>query len=488
LALGGVAAFGCSQLLGGFGDVPYGGASDAGDASTTSDAISDATSDSPGPDGALEGGAGRLLAFAVGYSSACAVRPDHTVWCWGLDEWGEVGHAPNGDRMCVQLASDGGLVSRLECAPTPLPVEGITDAVDVAVGAEFACAILDDGGVSCWGIDNLNQLAHGGPVPTPDQSCPYSDASTEGHLPCHYFPTHVEIGAPVRKLALGAGFACAVTAAGDALCWGENGSGELGNADAAVTTSSTPVAVANVRGLIEVSATLDQSNPYACAASDAGNVWCWGANTWGQLGRDSGIDDAGGLPSFEPQVVVDQDGGPLAGATNVRAANATSCAIVGGVLRCWGRNAYRQFANASVPIQTAIPTPAINLRDKLVTAGTTLVGFEMHATHSAALDSQGTAWGWGDGAFGALGVIPPPLTDSPARFPFAADAGPPIVTRIALGLYTSMFETSDGSLWVLGQNHVGQLGLDPDLSDTCSDNAGNPVACITVPTKLEFPP
>ncbi len=37
-------------------------------------------------------------------------------------------------------------------------VPGLTGVVQVAIGSEATCAVLDDGGVSCWGSNEYGQL------------------------------------------------------------------------------------------------------------------------------------------------------------------------------------------------------------------------------------------------------------------------------------------------------------------------------------------
>ncbi len=86
---------------------------------------------------------------AVSDDMACALRGDGTVWCWGDNRSGRLG--------------DGTTVTRT----APAAVRGLRAAVDVAVSpgssrvAPHACAMHRDGSVSCWGGNELGQLADG---------------------------------------------------------------------------------------------------------------------------------------------------------------------------------------------------------------------------------------------------------------------------------------------------------------------------------------
>jgi alpha-tubulin suppressor-like RCC1 family protein len=79
------------------------------------------------------------VALAVASSHACAVLADGTVRCWG-------------DNLSGQLG-DG----TIEARETPVSVEGISNAVAVAVGGSnsfgTSCALLDDGTARCWGTN-----------------------------------------------------------------------------------------------------------------------------------------------------------------------------------------------------------------------------------------------------------------------------------------------------------------------------------------------
>ena len=84
---------------------------------------------------------------AVGDGTACVLHRRGTVSCWGRNSHGQVG--------------DGTTTRRTE----PVPVAGITDAVDISVSSgspevgPHACVLHQNRSVSCWGGNNLGQLA-----------------------------------------------------------------------------------------------------------------------------------------------------------------------------------------------------------------------------------------------------------------------------------------------------------------------------------------
>ncbi len=72
--------------------------------------------------------------------------------------------------------------------------------------------------------------------------------------------------------------------------------------------------------------------------------------------------------------------------------------------------------------------------------------------HSLYLKSDGSLWGMGDNTDGQLGIGSIPETNYQAVI---VSGG---VTAVAAGAYHSLFIKSDGSLWAMGFNRYGQLG------------------------------
>jgi alpha-tubulin suppressor-like RCC1 family protein len=76
----------------------------------------------------------------------CAVLSGGHVDCWGDDEYGQLGDGTSGG---------------LSDSDTPVEVLGISDAAQVAAGAEHTCAVLSTGDVDCWGSNEDGDLGNG---------------------------------------------------------------------------------------------------------------------------------------------------------------------------------------------------------------------------------------------------------------------------------------------------------------------------------------
>lgn len=111
--------------------------------------LGDGTTTSGGPPVLVSGG----LAFSVvatgtrpnsgGRSHTCAITLTATAYCWGLNEFGQLGDGTTTDRL----------------VPTPV----LTNEVFVAIGAgdNFTCAMTPDQRVFCWGSNANGELGTG---------------------------------------------------------------------------------------------------------------------------------------------------------------------------------------------------------------------------------------------------------------------------------------------------------------------------------------
>lgn len=136
-----------------------------------------------------------------------------------------------------------------------------------------------------------------------------------------------------REVVLGLAFACARTHAGQVWCWGWNHHGQLGRDPTPAHESSW--SAAKVRGLDSVDA-LAAGREHVCALRQ-GSVWCWGASSYGQRGADGGAD-------AQPRPVAGIDD-----AVEIAAALDVSCARgAAGEVWCWGDNRLGQLGAPDV--------------------------------------------------------------------------------------------------------------------------------------------
>lgn len=309
--------------------------------------------------------------------------------------------------------------------------------VALSASEAHACALASGGAAYCWGRGGAGQLG----VPDPNDMC------TPGTIafPCNTIPVAVSGGLRFTSITTGNEFSCGLTGAGRAYCWGANSYGQLGNN--ATTGSAAPVPVAG--GLVFVS--IDAGYRHACGRTIGNSVYCWGSNAFGQLGTTSTPPCVPPNNSSQCSTVpVPVSGGLTFSALSV--GFWTSCGLtVAGSAACWGRNIYGTFGNGTT--QSSItPTPVSNgIVFSSITAG---------AAHTCALAIGGATYCWGGNIAGQLGdgtfttrLTPTAVSTSGERFSaLIAGEGNTILSH-------SCAVTSAGGTFCWGSNAHGQLGV-----------------------------
>lgn len=273
--------------------------------------------------------------------------------------------------------------------------EKVLEAVQIAAGGIYTCALTPGGAVKCWGNGSAGLLGNGvqGTSTTPVQVL----GLTSG----------------VTSIAAGEHQGCAVRA-GTVWCWG--------------TTTSVPVQIGGLSGVTAVSV----GTSHACAVA-AGAPKCWGTGTSGQLGNGASAD------SPTPLAVA----GITSGVTSISAGNEFTCAVRSGAVFCWGYGGNGRLGNgaatnSNVPVQVADIASAIK-----VSAG---------SAHACAIDAS-VAKCWGSNGNGQLGDG----SQIERRTPVAVSGSTPGYTDIAASnSFTCGVETGSAKCW--GVNNFGQLG------------------------------
>ena len=197
-------------------------------------------------------------ALCVGKGHSCVVRTGGEVWCWGANDKGQlgVGFAP---------AATG----------TPTKVAGVQGVVELGCGAGFTCGRGIDGSVSCWGANDVGQLAVAGGAPSA------SPVPVLG------------LNKPAAALRLGSEHACVRLTDQTVWCWGGNSDGQVGTGDTIDRTAPSAVL-----GLADTTV-LSLGHRHTCAVRGDNVAFCWGDNSSGQLG----VGIVGGADALLPVAV-----------------------------------------------------------------------------------------------------------------------------------------------------------------------------------------
>ena len=383
--------------------------------------------------------------LAVSTHHVCGLTDEAAVWCWGDNLYGQFGRRPlnrsddplkmggtlkftsisaYGSFMCgitttdkVACWGDQGLnfLGDGELGYTPLPVsidmsKVVDPIVSVGLGARHSClatAGMMTTRVGCWGRGSEGQLSVLDQNTDPVDQTVDIERMVPGGL----------IASPGAVLKAGAAHTCIFTPEDSSTyCAGDNQFRQSANTTSpqinifsALAWDATPLGMA-LGPYATCTHTSDEidcygpqgTEPTLTIASDIrslslgtrhgcfidgpdGNLYCWGDNSDGQLGQGDRE------PRVDPVLV-------LSDAVAVSAADDYTCALVlGGKVRCWGRDEFSRLGQSSSSFTTLTsPTP--------VEIPGVMTAIATGDQHACALDSSNQVHCWGHGLYGLTGV------------------------------------------------------------------------------------
>ena len=293
--------------------------------------------------------------------NTCALMEDGVVKCWGDNLYGQLGNGSMG----------GGY------AYTPSDVIGLGGkAVQVECGRRYACALLEDGRVMCWGDGGSGQLGNGVDL----------DLCVDWYSCIQPEPAEVVgLGEEIDFLATGLNETCSAKAQGELYCWGHGL--VLGGSGPDPLSSSIPIHIASFSSDV----TQIEMNSHSCVRTEEGSIFCWGSNSHGEVGNgevEYAQWDPVEIGPFSPQSLSVECNG-----------DQTCINPEDGSVKCWGGNKYGQIGNGEWghDVISATPVDVIGLESDFVVS---LCGGTMH---TCAIMDDGSMKCWGRGSSGRLG-------------------------------------------------------------------------------------
>ena len=348
-----------------------------------------------------------------GAGHGCAIATDERLYCWGRNDFGQVGVAPaetqrmrsnsvandpvpvdvwgntvttGGAHTCVLDGTTArcfgwnafgqlGSGSLDDGSATARDVSDI-EFLALAAGGRHTCGIATDGAAYCWGFNGSGQLG----VPAPYSGTFACDLNADGTSAyCAPQPVRVPGGIRFRAITAGADHTCALSTEDRLYCWGLGDHGQLGSGgrfhlgceqgnSAVERCSSDPLEVAGGVRFTAVRA----GYAHTCAVDSFANAFCWGSNSHGQLGTDDAGHScrAGGQSTNCSLTPLKVEG---FSARSISAGRRHTCAVTElDRTICWGGNEYGQagtgVASATVPLRQLIeraPGATVQIRDLL---------------------------------------------------------------------------------------------------------------------------
>ena len=362
-----------------------------------------------------------------------------------------------GNNNAAQLGNETNVETQApNSAPTPVALPGQSGpVVQTAAGMLHSLVVTASGQAYAFGYNYHGQLGN--------------DTYIEGNGPHGWNPTPTLIvlpgqDGPVVQAAAGNDHSLVLTASGQLYAFGDNSSGALGNEtninqiSGKANPTPTLVTLPGQDGPVVQAAA---GNDHSLALTASGQVYSFGHNSFGQLGRET-INPPGEWANPAPTLVTlpGQDG-PV---VEIAAGSEFSLTLTAsGQLYAFGQNRFGQLGieeNSGPgpdPSENAHPTPTLVT---LPGADGPIVKVAAGSAHSLALTASGQLFAFGQNRFGELGSTANNRNEEPNPTPTSVTL-PGMrgqIVEIAAGYEDSFALTTAGQLYAFGWNYFGQLG------------------------------
>lgn len=362
-----------------------------------------------------------------------------------------------GGKTCVAHRDClAGACANGRCLATPA-----TQATTLASGTNYACAILGNGELKCWGENQYGQLGLGDSRSRGLEPGDMGDA-----LPAVDLGT----GRTAKAIAAGQNHTCVILDNGGIKCWGTvmglgthanvgyaagDEAGEMGNALPYVDVGTGRTARAITAGW-----------GHTCAILDDATLKCWGNNAWGAVGNGTFQSPSGSMMGDNLPTVNLGVGRTVKA---VAAGGYHTCAVLDiGSVKCWGRNAEGQLGlgdttnRGNYPSDMGNELPAVQLG-----IGRTAKAISVGVFSTCVLLDDGSVKCWGTaGALGTgdtfrRGDTPGGMGD--ALLPINLGTGR-TARAIAMGYSNVCVVLDDNSVKCFGNGYSGALGNESNAS------------------------
>lgn len=304
----------------------------------------------------------------------------------------------------------------------------------LASGSAHSCAISYNGLVYCWGMNYDGQVGQANPqnVLSPMQVDLREMSPTDA----------------AQEVSAGGNHSCVLSKLNNVYCWGDNSDGQLGNGRAIKTSS--PTLVQNGQKPTSVNFKQIATGSYhSCGLTDNGQVYCWGRNSYGQLG--DGLTTNSSLPVL----VKNGERDPNDWFIDLSLGGLFSCALTKtNKVYCWGSGAFGQIGNKHA---VDSPFPTLVSTDKLH-PGEYFLKIQSGESHVCGITNQSQVYCWGRGGDGQLATGDSDNQLQPSLIQNGELTSDQKIIDISAGDYHSCASTNSQKVYCWGLGRNGQLG------------------------------
>ena len=398
----------------------------------------------------------------VGEYNTCILSSGQAK-CFGRNDYGQLGYG------ITQANTDANVIGKTSATvglnATNINVGTGRTITQLALGAGHTCALLDNGSVKCWGLNNWGQLGLG----TTDNVTTMGDALQA-----------VNLGGPAAEISAGIYHTCARLVNGSIKCWGNNSFAQLGIGNTVnVGDEPSPVFTAVDLGTGKTAIQVSAGSTFTCALLNDHTAKCWGQNSNKQGGQDAAnyTHDGTDLIGNQPNELGDNLPAIKVGVgrtiNQLATGDAFACALLddGGV-KCWGAYTSGQWGYMASYSATGNNRPYVNFGPE----SNSVVKISAGDEHTCVVLNDGRTKCFGRNSSGQLGQgntiwygQTNDMSDD-TLLPFISLGTNKTVVNIKGGAYHTCAVFSDNTAKCWGGNGYGQLGA--GSTTNIGDNQG----------------
>jgi cysteine-rich repeat protein len=340
-----------------------------------------------------------------------------------------------GNEQCDDGNDESGDGCEANCSPTRV--------VQITAGGNHTCILTESGDVICWGNNGNGQLGYEHVQPVGDNESP----SVYGPVP---------LLEPATAVSAGHAHTCAVLTSGRVSCWGANSDGRLGLGHTNDIGDNEDIDTIEPLDFGDAIESVKTGSNFTCAHSFVGAGYCWGNNTYGQLGHGT-VASVGHVQVATSANSVAQLG---AAVSSLSTGSWHACALLSaGGVRCWGRGNAGQLGYGD---SATIGDDELPSSKNPLFANDDLIALAVGDTHTLIIHPNGGfphVRAWGSNNHGQLGSYSNQSHGDGVGPPYAIPDLLGTPAAIAAGGDHSCVIYDDGDVSCWGNSEGGQLGL-----------------------------